>query len=444
MPISDVFQGNDWEFRCSLAVVLTLFLAFLGSVILDTLNVPVTLFRQVIGFLFLTFVLDILLLNALQIHHVNDQKPNFGIFTFPLVGSNMVPTLHFVNIVSSLSNYTYIVTGGGDTRPIREMDRISIYAVPYTLERTSLRIIIGYVLREVRIAHSIMRLNKSVNFWFFSFGGDQYILPMLIAKLNRKKIFFVKAGSLQRNAKYSNDNLLKFTAVSSRINCFLSDKIILYSSALIQEWHMEKYRHKILIAHRHFLDFTNFTVTTPLPNRPPLIGYIGRLSGEKGIENFTQALPSILNDREELRILIGGDGQLKEAVQASLQKEGLATRVHLPGWISHDDLPKYLNQLCLLVLPSYTEGLPNIMLEAMACGTPVLATSVGAIPDIITDGRTGFIMENNSPECIAANVIRALNSPELEQVAEHGRQFVQDNFTFERVITRWKEILEEI
>jgi glycosyltransferase involved in cell wall biosynthesis len=84
------------------------------------------------------------------------------------------------------------------------------------------------------------------------------------------------------------------------------------------------------------------------------------------------------------------------------------------------------------------------MLEAMACGTPVLATSVGAIPDIITDGRTGFIMENNSPECIAANVIRALNSPELEQVAEHGRQFVQDNFTFERVITRWKEILEEI
>jgi glycosyltransferase involved in cell wall biosynthesis len=96
------------------------------------------------------------------------------------------------------------------------------------------------------------------------------------------------------------------------------------------------------------------------------------------------------------------------------------------------------------ILSSYHKVLPNIMLETMACGTPVLATPVGAISDIIIDGETGFIMENNSPGYIAESVIRALNSPNLEQIAEGGRRFVEGNFSFESTITRWKEMLEGI
>lgn len=224
----------------------------------------------------------------------------------------------------------------------------------------------------------------------------------------------------------------------------MSNKLIVYSPIFISEWNLEKYHHKILIAHEHFLDFNTFTVTTLLPDRPPLIGYIGRLSGEKGVQHFARALPAILSGQQNLRVLIGGDGQLRKTIEASLQEEGATARVDLPGWISHDDLPKYLNQLRLLVLPSYTEGLPNIMLEAMACGTPVLATPVGAIPDVIIDGKTGFIMENNSPECIAENVKRALNSPDLERIAENGRRFVEEHFTFEKTVENWKKILQDV
>lgn len=65
----------------------------------------------------------------------------------------------------------------------------------------------------------------------------------------------------------------------------------------------------------------------------------------------------------------------------------------------------------------------------MACDTPVLATPVGGVPDIIKDGETGFIMENNSPECIAENVERALNYHDLEKIAKNARELVGKEFT---------------
>lgn len=127
-----------------------------------------------------------------------------------------------------------------------------------------------------------------------------------------------------------------------------------------------------------------------------------------------------------------------------MEKNNLNDKVKPAGWIPHDELPDYRNGLKLLVLPSYTEGLPNIMLEAMACGTPVLATSVGGIPDVIKDGETGFIMENNSPECIAENVMRVLNHPNLDKIVKNARKLVEKEFTYEAAVGRYRMILKEL
>jgi len=80
----------------------------------------------------------------------------------------------------------------------------------------------------------------------------------------------------------------------------------------------------------------------------------------------------------------------------------------------------------------------------MACGTAVLATPVGAIPDVIKDGETGFIMEDNSPECIARNILRALNHPNLEGIMRNARALVQRKFTYEKAVERYREILESL
>ena len=120
----------------------------------------------------------------------------------------------------------------------------------------------------------------------------------------------------------------------------------------------------------------------------------------------------------------------------------MINNVRLSNWISHEDLPEYYNQLKLLVIPSYTEGLPNVMLEAMACGTPVLSTAVGSVPDFIQDCETGFIMENNTPECIAKNIIRVLNHPQLEHIANEGRILIEHEFSFEKTVDNYRHILD--
>lgn len=323
------------------------------------------------------------------------------------------------------------------------MGKDNIDIINHKISSNTISRIFNYIMLNLEILTK-MRVCKACDDIYLFFCESGLLLPIILGKLRGKKIIWLLPSNFNTMLFHQKDTLTNVLIIPHGICYLLVDYIVLYSPKLIQEWNLQKYSDKILIAHRHFLDFNTFTVTTPLSDRTPFIGYIGRLSGEKGVQHFAQALPVIFGDQQDLRVLIGGDGQLKEAIEATLQKEGLTDRVDLPGWISHDDLPGYLNQLRLLVFPSYTEGLPNIMLEAMACGTPVLATPVGAIPDVIIDGKTGFIMENNSPECISENVIRALGCPELEQIAENGRRFVKENFTFEKTVENWKGVLQGI
>lgn len=372
-----------------------------------------------------------------------ESRP-IGIITFPIKKNGITPLSNLVDITSNLCPKAYLITGGEGYIHFQNDRRLATYNITHTGSHSILKRIYKYLVIQLQIAKIILTLRHDVTTWIFFIGGSGLIIPLIAAKVVGKRTYLLLAGSEKRGA----DVAYKCFALPVRFlistGYCIADKIVVYSASLIRAWDLSMYRNKILIAHEHFFDLNLFTVTTPLADRPPLIGYIGSLGEVKGVLNFTLALPTTLNDQQDLRVLIGGDGDLKETIASSLQEQGVSTRVDLPGWISHDDLPRYLNQLRLLVLPSYTEGLPNIMLEAMACGTPVLATPVGAIPDVIVDGKTGFIMENNTPECIAENVIRALNSPDLERIAEAGKRYVEENFTFDKTVKNWKRILEEI
>ena len=369
------------------------------------------------------------------------KKANIGILTFPIIEAGNIPLSNLTEIVYPLSNDLYLITGNDGYAFFKDDERIHTYGIIHERGKNTITRVMKYIYTQLKISYTVFKLRQKVDFYIFFIGGAGLILPMLTVKLLNKKVILAPADYIIRFEKDTPSRLLKNL---ENINRSLSNRIILYSPNLIKEWNLEKYRNKISIAHKHFLDFDKFKIKKKFGDRGNLVGYIGRLSEEKGTPNFVKAIPEISKEKDNLEFLIGGDGQLCDKIKKHLDENNLNDKVKLTGWINHDELPDYLNELKLVVLPSYTEGLPNIMLEAMACGTLVLATPVGAIPDVITDGGTGFIMENNSPACIAENVMRALEHSDLERIVENARALVEREFTYAAALERYRKILEEL
>lgn len=358
--------------------------------------------------------------------------------------TNFTPLDNLLLILSSIFPNIHCIYGETEFNHHKFNDRITHHIVNKSYFFASHSRILNYIFLQLEISKKIILLRNQIEVLIFFIGGDTLLIPFIIARLLNKQIVLLSSGSSIITHQMNQDKLTIALKVLRTLCLILADKIIVYSPNVILVHKFYRYRRKIIVSHRHFIDFSTFTVTTPYRKRPQLIGYIGRLSGEKGVQNFALALPDILNQHKDLHGLIAGDGELKGLIESILIKNNLADRVDLPGWIAHENLPKYLNQLRLLVLPSSdSEGLPNIMLEAMACGTPVLATSASSIPDLIINGKTGIIIENNSPECITQNVQRVLECPEMEEIAEAGRRYVEEEHRFEKVLERWKDIISK-
>jgi len=372
------------------------------------------------------------------------KSQDIGILTFPVSNSGIIPLSNLINIMFANSNKTYLITGNEGYERFKNDEKVfHCYGVKHTSGSGIISRVIKYCITQLKIAYLLWKLNRDIDTWLFFIGADSLLLPMLVAKLSKKNVVFIRAGSTLESLSATQDkSFVKTVSWITRINLYLSDRIVVYSSRFIEHWNLEKHEDKIMVLSEHIININHFKITKKIDERQKIIGYVGRLSGEKGVFNFVESIPLI----HEYDFVIIGDGSLRSNITEYIIENNLSDKVKFTGWIPHDQLPDYLNKLKLLVLPSYTEGLPNIMLEAMACGTPVLATSVGAIPDVIKDGETGFLLENNSPECIAETALKILHMPDdkLEKVSDNARALVEEKFTFEAAVERWSEIMEGI
>ena len=294
---------------------------------------------------------------------------------------------------------------------------------------------------QIKTSLELFRLSKDVDVVIFYAAYPYYLLPLLSANVLGKKTLEIITYTSHTQLN-SGSILGKIFRLQDKLLLSLIDYISPLSQSIISQSNRDRYKDKILPIGARFIDIDSFRVKRNIDERKNIVGYIGRLVEGKGLMNFVKAVPLIMREHEDVEFLIGGDGDLFDEIKRIIDDKGY--KITLPGWIPEEKIPDYLNELKLLVLPTDAEGLPTIILEAMACGTPVLATSVGGIPDVITDGETGFILEDNSPECIAQNVIRALNGSILCKIVNNARKLIEEEFTYEAAVERYREILERI
>jgi glycosyltransferase involved in cell wall biosynthesis len=180
-----------------------------------------------------------------------------------------------------------------------------------------------------------------------------------------------------------------------------------------------------------------FSLEPEIPRNRPLILALGRLIGWKGFEYLIDAIGMIHTDPLPY-LLMGGRGPLRKHLELRIQQKGLEDRIKLIGHVPYEFIHNYHAAADVLLLPSIidregnTEGLGVVLLEALACGTPCIASNVGGIPDIVKDGKNGFLVEPGNPQALAKKITILLENDGLRQkLGEEGRRFVEKNFSWQ-------------
>ncbi len=177
-----------------------------------------------------------------------------------------------------------------------------------------------------------------------------------------------------------------------------------------------------------------------LPAAALHIGVVGRLSVEKGADRAVRLLAQ-LPAATHLHLI--GDGPQRPALEQLVAQLRLAERVHFHGWQKQSQ--RWYEAFDLLLLPSHTEGLPNVVLEAMAMGVPTAATDVGGVRDLLADGACGLILPPTEPQAWSPPVTALLqNAPQRARFAQLARQRIESHFTFTARMRRMMQVYERL
>lgn len=173
--------------------------------------------------------------------------------------------------------------------------------------------------------------------------------------------------------------------------------------------------------------------------------FVGRLAEVKGVEYLLDAVRKLKQEKQEFKLLIVGDGPLKQSFESYVEQHQLSEFVELVGWVPSDQLNDYYSVADVFVGPSLSEPQGLVFCEALATGTPVIATNVGGLPDIVQEGKTGYLISPKSSDAIKSKLLYLItHRDELKKMSNRARASVYDRFSWQSTTSRYREIFSSI
>jgi glycosyltransferase involved in cell wall biosynthesis len=379
----------------------------------------------------------------------SQTKPRVAVVSFPWKSHAPYKFLSdLISILEPISDKIVVIDGNTDRIDTAHSRKVVVRDIGISMHYlgdlkpkyfSAVMWIFKWFVIQCRASLELTRARAEVDIVIFYIAYPGYLLPLVVTKLLRKKsIGVVTHGE-------ATTTIARLWGLQDPILFTLLDGISPESRGLIKVLGIEKYGQKVLPEGARFIDDRRYKKNKLLSERANIVGFVGRMERDKGIVDFVHAIPLAAEQVSDLKFSIVGSGPLSDWVyeQCNHLSAERGIDITLTKWVEMG-LASYYNELKLFVLPTYRDAFPTSILEAMACGTPVLATPVGAIPDVIVEEGTGFLLESTAPERIAQRITMILNYRELEKVADNAEGLIRQKFTKTAAMERYDSMLKTV
>jgi glycosyltransferase involved in cell wall biosynthesis len=184
-------------------------------------------------------------------------------------------------------------------------------------------------------------------------------------------------------------------------------------------------------------------LTMPPPGAPVRVGAIANLRPVKGLDLLVEAAGLLTTEHPDIHFEVAGEGNQRPLLETLIEERGLGGRFRLPGALA--DVAGFLARTHVAVLCSHAEGMSNALLEYMAAGRAVVATAVGAAPELIADGRHGLLVPPGDAAALAEAIARLLREPELAvQLGQAARRRARQEYSREAMVQRFEDFYEHM